>query len=145
MKINMVKQYGGVLVPSSDLDSEKLIKFKTGETYEIDIKLSRCPAFHRKVFAFLNFCFQHWQCEIISNEQVQFDRMREELTIYGGYYHKVYNLKGELRLVAKSISYSNMPQEEFEDFYLCLTNAAMQTIFKGADNETYNKLISFFN
>ena len=63
MKINIIKQYGGVLVPASDMDSEKLTKFLTGEMYVIDIKLTRNPAFHRKVFAFFNFCFEHWEGE----------------------------------------------------------------------------------
>ena len=35
-------------------------------------------------------------------------------------------------------------QEEFEKCYVALTNAAMEHIFKSADERTYNQLISFF-
>ena len=61
MKINMVKQAGGLLVPVDDMESERMKRFKAGEVYPVEIKQSRNPQFHRKVFAFFNFCFEHWQ------------------------------------------------------------------------------------
>jgi aspartyl-tRNA synthetase len=59
----MIKSAGGLLTPASDMEADKLTKFKSGELYEIDIKLTRKPSFHRKVFSFFNFCFAHWKGE----------------------------------------------------------------------------------
>jgi len=145
VKINFIKAAGGSLIPNDDFDAEKMVKFKTGEVYEVDIKLSRNPAFHRKVFAFFNFCFAHWkgnnefQCE-----QKQFDVFRANLTVLAGYYDSFYSIKGEPRIEAKSISYSSMKQEDFEMLYSALIQAALKNIFKTADNNTYNQLIGFF-
>ena len=39
-------------------DIERLHRFKNGETYTANMKLTRNPKFHRKVMAY--FCFTHW-------------------------------------------------------------------------------------
>ena len=141
----MIKTAGGNLLPMDDMDAEKLTKFKTGETYEIEIKLSRNPAFHRKVFAFFNFCFAHWKGDNeFQCEQKQFDVFRNNLTVLAGYYDAFYSIKGDARIEAKSISYSSMKQYDFEELYVALTKAALKHIFKTADENTYNQLIGFF-
>ena len=145
MKINIGKQPGGVLIPASDLESEKLTKFKSGETYVIDIKLSRNPAFHRKVFAFFNFCFEHWESENeYLCEQGQFDVFRNHMTVLAGYHNEFFGIDGSVRIESKSLSYGSMNQEEFEKCYNSLIQVAMQKIFKGDDEEIYDKLAGFF-
>ena len=133
------------MIPASDMEAERLTKFKTGELYEMEIKNSRNPQFHRKVFAFFNFCFSYWRDdrEFLS-EQAQFDCFRDNLTVLAGYYHTLVNLKGETRIEAKSLSFAAMTQEEFERLYTALINAASKHIFGGADKETEDKLLSFF-
>lgn len=141
----MIKTAGGNLQPFQDMDAEKLTKFKTGETYEIEIKKTRNPAFHRKVFSFFNFCFEFWKGDNeFQCEQKQFDVFRNNLTVLAGYYDAFYSIKGDARIEAKSLSYASMTQEEFEKLYVALTNAAMKHVFKNADELTYNKLIGFF-
>ena len=145
MKINVLKAAGGNLFPSDDFAAEKLTRFKTGEQYEIEMKLTRNPSFHRKVFAFFNFCFQHWKGDNeFQSESKQFDVFRGNLTVLAGYFDVFYSIKGEPRIEAKSISYSNMSQYEFEQFYIALTRASLKHIFKTADEMTYNRLIGFF-
>lgn len=41
MQIDMVKNAGGVFVPAFDHDLPRLTKFKNGEMYTADIKLTR--------------------------------------------------------------------------------------------------------
>ena len=141
----MVKNAGGLLVPANDMEADKLLRFKTGEQYEVDIKLSRNPAFHRKVFSFFNFCFAHWKGDNeFQCESKQFDVFREHLTVLAGYYDSYSSITGSVRVEAKSLAYSSMKQEEFEKFYTALVNAAMKNIFINADENTYNQLIGFF-
>lgn len=60
MQIEMIKTAGGVFAPAFEHDLPRLTKFQNGEMYTAEFKLTRNPAFHRKMFAFFNFCFQHW-------------------------------------------------------------------------------------
>ena len=145
MKINIVKTAGGNLWPLDDMDAEKLTKFKTGEAYEIEIKKTRNPQFHRKVFAFFNFCFAHWKGDNeFQDELKQFDVFRNHLTVLAGYYDTYFNIQGEPRVEAKSLSYGNMSQEDFESLYSALINAAMAKLFQGCDVSIENKLLDFF-
>lgn len=145
MKIQMTKHYGGALAPYDEMEAEKLSKFKSNELYEIDIKRTRNPQFHRKVFSFFKFCFEYWRGDReFMDESGQFDVFRSELTVNAGYYDAYYKFDGSVRIEAKSLSYSSMSPEDFEKCYLALTNAAMKHIFKGCDENTYQQLLSFF-
>ena len=145
MIINMEKLQGGRLVAFDDIDTEKLNKFKTGEVYPIDIKLSRNPQFHKKVFAFLVFCFEHWKGDNeFQDEPRQFDVFRANLTVLAGFYDSYYKIDGSVRIEAKSLSYGSMKQEEFEQFYNAVINAALKNIFKTNDEVIYQRLLSFF-
>ena len=145
MKINTIKQPGGVLVPASDMDSDSLTKFKTGEMYEIEMKLPRNPKFHGKVFTFFQYCFAHWKSDReFMDEKGQFDVFRKHMTAIAGFRDEYYGIDGRVRIEAKSLAYSSMEQEEFESVYQALIQVAMQKIFKGSDDQVYNKLVSFF-
>ena len=145
MKVNMLKLAGGNLQPLDDLDSDKMIKFKTGEAYEVDVKLTRNPRFHAKVFAFFNFCFAHWRNgNEFQDEQGQFDVFRKNLTCLSGYYNSYHSIKGETRIEAKSLSYGNMTQEEFEQCYNALIRAAIKHLFQDCDSSIENRLMEFF-
>lgn len=150
MKVNFIKCAGGVLMPASDIEVERMNRIKTGLVYEIDIKggEKRNRGYHGKVFAFMNFCFEYWcanntevefQCE-----SAQFEYFRRRLAIQAGYYDCVVDFNGSTMVQARSIAYDNMSQEEFEQFGSAIINAAMATIFQGADDDTCNKLMSFF-
>lgn len=150
MKVNFLKCAGGVLTPASDIEAERMSRIKTGLICEIDIKggEKRNRGYHKKIFSFMNFCFQYWcanntevefQCEA-----AQFDYFRKRLAIQAGYYDYVVDLNGSTMIQARSISYDNMSQEEFEQFGSAIINAAIATVFQGADDDTCHKLQSFF-
>jgi len=69
---------------------------------------------------------------------------RSHLTVLAGYYDSFAGIDGRVRVEAKSISYSNMTQEEFEQLYSALINAAIKHIFGDADENTRNQLYNFF-
>lgn len=148
MKIEFIKLPGGMLSPADDYASEKMKKFKNEEIYEVDIKLYRNPQFHSKMFAFFHFCFDHWCAEHTElefmDEDEQFKVFRQNLVAKAGYFTKNYNLKGELRIEAKSLSYGNMEQDEFEKCYNAVIQVALKFVFKDASPEVENKILSFF-
>jgi len=149
MKLEMVKGYGGILAPASELVADKLTKFKSGEIYIIEIKKTRNPQFHAKVFAFFNFCFEYWSAENTDLEHMeepdQFDVFRKNLTVLAGYYDTYCKIGGGVRIEAKSLSFGNMEQEEFEAYYSALINAAIKNIFADTtDEKILNRLQGFF-
>lgn len=141
----MFKVAGGGLYPASDIESEKMKRFKNNELYTVDLKTTKNPSFHRKVFSFFNFCFEHWLSgkEYMSTPE-QFDNFRKDMTITAGYYNEYYNIDGSVKVEAKSLAYAKMEQSEFEEVYSAIINVALRKIFKTTDENTYNQLLSFF-
>lgn len=149
MKLEFIKQAGGILVPANDMVSEKLSKFKTGELYEVEIKRTRNPDFHRKVFAFFGFCFEHWCGDSADFENMdmpaQFDVFRKQLTCLAGYYETFHKIGGGIRVEPKSLSFGSMEQAEFEACYSALINAAIKHVFANTqDEQVLSKLTGFF-
>ncbi|WP_104210418.1 DUF1367 family protein [Pectobacterium brasiliense] len=149
MQIEMVKNAGGVFCPAFEHDLPRLTKFKNGEMYTAEFKLTRNPAFHRKAFAFFNFCFQHWSADRVGlesmDEATQFERFRKDLTILAGFYEQTVRLNGDIRTEAKSLAYANMEPDEFERCYSALINAAIKHVFAGTrDENILNRLQNFF-
>ena len=149
MQIDLVKHPGGVFSPANETDLERLQRFKNGETYVAEIKLTRSPAHHRKAFAFFQFCYDHWTSENTgyecSDEHTQKEEFRKNLTILAGFYDVVTTIRGETKVRAKSLAFASMDQEEFERCYSSLINAAIKHVFAGTtDPAILNRLQSFF-
>ncbi|HDR1206079.1 TPA: DUF1367 family protein [Pasteurella multocida] len=145
----MIKAAGGTFVASDEMYLLELQSFKNGEIYEVEIKRPRNPAFHRKVFAFFKFCFEHWSAENTEleflSEAKQFDTFRKNLTVLAGFREVTYTIDGRVRVEAQSLSFGNMKQDEFEQCYKALINAALKHIFNNTtDENTINRLYSFF-
>lgn len=149
MQIEMIKGAGGVFAPAFEHDLPRLAKFKNGEQYTLEAKLTRNPAFHRKAFALFHFCFQHWAADRAglehADEATQFDRFRKDLTILAGFYEQTVRLNGDIRTEAKSLAYANMEADEFERCYSALVNAAIRHVFANTrDQNIISQLYSFF-
>ncbi len=148
MKIRMTKQPGGLFCPADDYEADKLTKFKTFEPYEVEIKLSRNPAFLRKAMAFFGFCFNFWNGDEVHkycSETEQFDRFRKDLTILAGFYTQSVRLDGSIRTEAESLSFASMSEERFQECYLALIKASLKHVFKNnTDVNIENQLLGFF-
>lgn len=146
MQLNFIKYPGGQLIPASDMDAERMTKFKTGEMYKVEMKLPRNPEFHKKVFSFFQFCFAHWKADREFMDEIgQFEVFRKHLTVLAGFYNEYFNLNGDVRIEAKSLAFDSMDQDQFERVYQALIQAAMAHIFKDMDeSRVYEKLARFF-
>jgi len=150
MKIDVIKEPGGVFRVASDFDFDKTASFKTGCVYQMEIKRTRNPAHHKKAMSFLRFCFSHWSANKTHwdhmSEPKQFDSFRKELTKLAGFVDQAYSIDGQSFTVeAKSLSYGNMTQDEFEECYNALVNAAIKHIFNDTQDERIiNQLTGFF-
>lgn len=145
----MMKQPGGLLLPAFDTEAERLERFKSGFIFPVEIKQTRNPGFHGKVFSFLQFCFEHWSADQtdarFKTSAAQFDTFRKNLTVLAGYRDITFTIDGRTRVEPKSLSFANMEQGEFEECYSALINAAIQHIFGNtSDQKILDKLTGFF-
>lgn len=110
MKIYLQRTLRG-LIPLDDTDKEKINKIPFDVALEYDVKVPRNIKFHRKYFAMMNLAFEN------QDEFKNFQIFREAVIIGAGFFDKVQRLHGEEIIVAKSISFANMDNEQFEQLY----------------------------
>ena len=120
MKIILIKQLNNTFKIAYDSDFEKCKKIKVGEPYEFEYKFKRNYEFHKKFFALLNMVFQNQE------RYKNIDHLRKDLTIASGYYDSRVDLEGVEVLEPKSISFSSMDNDSFQEFY----SAVVDTIVK---------------
>ncbi|MGL4338310.1 MAG: DUF1367 family protein [Turicibacter sp.] len=120
MKIVLVKTLSGSIIPAYDDDKEKLKRFKAGEPFMAEVTKPRNLRFHRKAFALFSMVFQNQ--EVYHN----LDDLRYDLTIEAGYFNESVNIHGEVIKRAKSISFAQMDDTQFAEYY----EAVIKTIVK---------------
>lgn len=111
MDFTIVKQLNSTFKVAFDSDYEKLKKIKVGEFLKCEIKKPRNVKFHKKFFALINMIFDNQ--EVYKNV----DRLRKDLTIEAGFYDEWVDFQGVIQREAKSISFSKMKQDEFDNLY----------------------------
>lgn len=145
MKIVLTKAPGGVLVPIDQQAVEYLAKLKLGAGVTVEIKQHRNPGFHRKFFALLNLAFEAWEPAgtEYKGERVQknFEQFRNDLTVLAGHYETAITLKGETRLTAKSISFANMAQVEFDKLYSSVIDVVLARVLTNYTRDDLDQVI----
>lgn len=145
MEILMLKTSAGLLAPINDAEADELRKIKAGNVVECKIIRKRNPEWHRRYFALLQVGFDAWT-EVAPRieyhgERVapNFERFRKDVCVLAGFYEPVFNLKGELRLEPKSISFASMEQDDFEKLYSATIDVLLRRIL-GAQGFTEESL-----
>ena len=123
----MTKAPQGALIPHSQEDAGELDGVKPGEILRIKLTRMRNPRFFRKWWSLVKFAYDIWaetakpQKATVMGIEVEvmpdFDRFRKDLTILCGHFDAHFNIRGETRVEARSISFANMTEEEFERLY----------------------------
>lgn len=132
-----IRQPGGALIPATDEDAEALRKIKAGSAVRVEVRQVRNYKFHRKFFALCKYAFDIWAETIPPKEyrgqpvRPDFDRFRRDLIILTGRFDATYSAKGDVRLEAKSISFANMKEDEFEKMYSDAIDVILQKILAG--------------
>lgn len=116
----MLKKLNNSLACAFDNDLDNIKKLPLNEVVEVEIKRKRNIKFHKKFFALINLVFQNQ--EVYTN----IEHLRKDLIIASGHYELRHNIEGLEIAEAKSISFSNMDETEFNDLY----NSVVDTICK---------------
>jgi hypothetical protein len=129
-------------------------KIGAGELVKVSFKLERNSKFHRKFFALLNVGYEAWdpgrKHKTYKGDPVakDFDQFREDVTILAGFYEQTFDLDGNMKLKAKSISFASMDQDEFEKVYSAVADVLLEKVlvnYKGRDelNEVVDRVLRF--
>lgn len=134
MNCFFTKTTSGSLAPADSETVAYLATLKFGQGVRAEVKRARDIQKHRRMFALFNFAFDLWDTPQLEYEGQQvaknFDRFRKDVTILAGFYDAVTNLRGEVRLEAKSLAFHNMGEEEFQKAYKAVLGVVWDRILK---------------
>lgn len=123
-------------VPADCEARERHAKHNVGSLVTGEMRQSRNLQFHRKLMALMQLAFEQWEPptnETYKGEPVgkSFDRFRKDVTILAGYHTATFNIRGELRLEAQSISFANMDEGTFAQLYDKVLDVLMARVLAG--------------
>jgi hypothetical protein len=137
--IVLMKAPNGALVPADPQATEYIASLKLGAAVRAEVKRMRNYKFHKKLFALLQFAFDTWEpTDATYKGQIvekNFDQFRNDVTVLAGFFETTITLKGEVRVVAKSISFGSMSQDDFDKLYSAVCNVVLAKILKNYDRE----------
>lgn len=134
-EIVLMKAAEGVLIPHDDAAAAFIKKMKMGALAHADYKQVRNYLFHKKYFALVKFAFDNWEpkggLEYLGQPvQKNLNRFRKDVAILCGFFETSVNLKNEVRLEARSISFSEMDEIEFEELYQATISVVLSRVLK---------------
>ena len=109
-------------------------RLEAGELVKVSLKIERNGKFHRKFFALLNVGFEAWDPGRKHKQHKgmpvakNFEQFREDVTILAGFYEQTFDLRGHMKVKAKSISFASMDQQEFERVYSAVADVLLQHV-----------------
>jgi len=151
METSLRKTSHGFMPDDPDTD-EWYHKIKINEVVHGSLRRHRITWKHRKYFALLKLGFDNWTPGEIDSKygipQKNFERFRKDAAILCGFYEVVIRIDGSTRIEAKSISFKNMDQAEFDNLYsktidLFLAKIYGKDMTKDELDQAVEKYISF--
>ena len=112
-----IKTTARTLVPATDHDAELLSHIKIGQPTKLTFTRVRNYVFHQKYFVLLNLAFDYWEPDEDQVGEKNFDQFRSDVIILAGFYEQWIRLDGSIRVVAKSISFASMSEDDFDKLY----------------------------
>ncbi|WP_419832104.1 DUF1367 family protein [Endozoicomonas atrinae] len=125
-----------MLVPVSDDDQRFVQQLKTGQVIRAEFRKARNPHFHRKFFALLKLGFDYFEPQPYRMEgtdqwftpEKNFDEFRRWVTVKAGFYDVIGYPDGSVRVRARSLKFSSMSQEHFEQLYSTALDVLLQYV-----------------
>jgi hypothetical protein len=143
-----VRRFNGVLMPADNISAEALEALKNGTVYQVKLVASRKYKFLQKAFVLVSYAYGLWEPQGQDSEyrgrpiEKNAERFREMLTITAGFYDPVYKLDGSVQLIAKSWSYSAMPDDEdFSKLYNGLINVILAKVLVGYTGDQLDAIV----
>ena len=134
MDVYFTKGPRGALLPADDEQAELLQKIPQSTLVKAKISRVRNEKFLRKYFALLKYGYDMWQETMPAREwrgqpiRTHFEEFREQVQIIAGFGEPVWNLRGEMQMRSKSISFAYMEEPEFEKLYSHVIDVLLQKV-----------------
>lgn len=145
MRCFVVKADGGYLVPASGDDKDELDKLRNGSVYRVDIIKERNSLFHRKVLSLIRLGFNSWIPEEPKDGSPaplkNYDTFRNDITVLAGFSTRVFKVDGSFELIAKSISFANMDEIEFEALFSAIADVLLGNILSNYSREDLDEVV----
>jgi hypothetical protein len=126
-KLFLIKGSDGNLHPV-DEESEKIIrKWKVGSEYGLEYKLSRNSRYHRMIFAIANMTVENAPEDSPWNGKPAI-MLIKAVELDNGFSEPQLKLDGTINMIAKSIAYDQMDQDEFDKLYYPLVKASARIL-----------------
>lgn len=122
--------HGAGLLPAHQSDLEQINKLPAHQPLRVKVTRIRNVDHHRKWWALVNYAYDLWEPPDEFLGEKNLDRFRKDLIILCGFYEKHWRLDGTLRIEPRSISFSNMEQEEFDELYDRTVNVIISYVLK---------------
>lgn len=113
---------------------KRINNLEPGEIVDFEAIFPRNGKFHRKFFALLHFAFDAWEPDRVRKAYKgqpvtkNFNRFRKDVTIQAGFYEQTFDLDGNMKLEAQSISFASMDDAEFETLYSAVADVILQKV-----------------
>jgi len=113
---------------------KRINNLEVGEIVNFEAIFPRNPKYHRKFFALLNFSFDAWEPDRVNKSYKgqpvakNFTRFRKDVLVQAGYYDQTFDLEGNMKLEAQSISFASMDDVEFEKCYSAVADVILQKV-----------------
>lgn len=152
MNLAFTKTVGNALFPADQSTAEAVSKAKLGTVWRGDFKKARNPRFLAKFMAMVELAFDHFEPVPIEHRgqtitpRKDFQEFRKWLVIRAGHYYVVGYPDGSVRLRAKSLSFANMDDDEFERVYSSVLDVILSDVVdmpKGEYEQMVDKIMGF--
>ena len=133
-EIVMKKLANGALVPVNQEEADKLSKIPVGEVVRTKLTVFRNYKVLRKYMVLIKFLYDQWtewgpRLQYRGEEvRPNIERFRKDVQILCGWYEPEFGVRGELRLVSKSVSFSAMTEPDFEQLYSTVIDVGLSKV-----------------
>lgn len=145
MKI-ITKYRDNALEVICDEYGEEVTNLKYGKEYRVTISSVRCYEFHKKYFSLIKFAWENISEEIREHYKQNKEGFRKTLEITAGYYEEVYSMHlGGFVQVPKSIAFTKMNAEAFQQLYNNVLDVILMVYFRDKTEEDINELLKNYS
>ena len=137
MLLEVTKTADGKLIPSSEKSIKIFNKVKIGDEVLVDYKAKRNTQFHKKGFALLNLVFQN------QDRYTNLEDLRVEFRLKAGCYTEHISMSGIIVYIPKSMAFSEMCDNEFNELYSKFIDIALKDFVK-MDRKNFEESILRF-
>ena len=136
MKLLFIKSANSILLPADEECINTIQKIKNGDEILVEYKPKRNYKFHKKLFALMNLILQNQE------HYKTVDNILEIVKFRAGYFETIVTHTGKKHYKTKSISYADMDNAEFEQFYSKALDVAFE-ITQMNERDIEKALINF--